>query len=102
MRVYDILDEQGRVFAFEVNNFLLGRKRVCSMLLKIPGVRMIRVSKSASRLDEFCEFEIEGQSFQIWEPWGDSSRFWIGPRSKHWCPQVSIVRGFFVARRRLF
>ncbi len=25
--------------------------------------------------DEFCEFELEGQTFVVYEPFGDSSRY---------------------------
>jgi len=102
MKVYDVLDKDGRVFAFEVNNFLLSRRRVCAIVRKIPGVRVIHAPKLFSRDEEFCEFEVDGQRFVVWEPWGDSSRFWIGPKSKQWCPEIKIVRDFFAAHKRFF
>lgn len=30
--------------------------------------------------DVFCEFELKGHSFEIWEPYGDSSRFHIAAK----------------------
>ena len=102
MKVYNLLDSQGRVFAFEVNTFLLSRRRLSSIVRKIPQVRIIRTPDLLPGEDEFCEFEIDGQGFVAWEPWGDSSRFWIGPKSKGWCPQVETVRSFFASQRRFF
>jgi hypothetical protein len=46
--------------------------------------------------DEFCEFEIKGQKFVALEPFGDNSRYWIGPKPSKWCEQVAIVRSTFV------
>jgi hypothetical protein len=45
--------------------------------------------------DEFCRFYVEGQLFVIWEPWGDNSRFWIGPDPTAPCPQLGLVRDAF-------
>jgi hypothetical protein len=100
MKIYDLLDKEGRVFAFEVNNFLLSRRRLCKIVSRMPGVQIISTPRLVSGEDEFCEFQIDGQRFVVWEPWGDSSRFWIGPKSKEWCPQVEIVRHFFFSYRR--
>jgi len=102
MKVYDLLDKQGRVFAFEVNKLMLSRRRLSAIVSRIPRVRMIRTPGLSSAVDEFCEFEIDGQRFVAWEPWGDSSRYWIGPKSKEWCPQVGIVRDFFASHKRFF
>jgi hypothetical protein len=99
MKIYDLLDKEGRVFAFEVNNFFLSRKRLSKIVNRMPGVRMIRTPRRFSWEDEFCEFEIDGQRFTAWEPWGDSNRFWIGPKSNEWCPQVEIVKHFFLKKK---
>ena len=34
------------------------------------------------REEVFCEFELNGVHFQIDEPYGDNSRYWIGPINK--------------------
>ena len=31
------------------------------------------------REEVFCEFLLGGARFEIWEPYGDNSRYWIGP-----------------------
>ncbi len=98
MRIHDLRDEEGHVFTFEIDNLNVGRKDVCAVVRAIPGATIIRGPKLFSwlREEEFCEFEIEGQRFKIWEPFGDNSRYWIGPQPPQWCSQVEIVRDAFV------
>jgi hypothetical protein len=97
MKLYDLKDESGRIFAFEVANF--GRHRACRFVGKIPGVVVLRRQRHFQFLsdEEFCEFELEGQRFVIWEPWGDNSRYWVGPKPPQWCPEVEQVRNAFAA-----
>src|SRR3989338_10516651 len=92
MKVYDLKDKTGRVFAFEVDNLLLQRRGVGKVVRTIPGARITRVSGD----DEFCEFEVEGKVFVAEEPWGDNSRYWIGPRPPEWCEPVATVRAAFL------
>ena len=100
MTVYDLKDVNGRVFAFEVNNLLLSRHGVGKVVRTIPGARITRAPRRpfsfASEDDHFCEFEVEGKRFTAWEPFGDNSRFWIGPEPPEWCEQVATVREAFL------
>lgn len=50
---------------------------------------------SAFREEQFCEFEVEGQRFIVWEPFGDNSRYWVGPEPAVWCKEVDVVRAAF-------
>ena len=95
MKIHDLKDEEGRVFAFEVANF--GRKRVCNFIAKIPNAKVLRGPEpwGLCSNEEFCEFEVDGQLFIVWEPFGDNSRYWIGPKPPKWCPQVALVRESF-------
>jgi hypothetical protein len=97
MKVYDLKDESGRIFAFEVANF--GRRRVCRFVGTVPGVVVLRRQRyfQFSSEDDFCEFELQGQKFVISEPWGDNSRYWVGPKPPEWCPEVERVRDAFAA-----
>jgi hypothetical protein len=81
MRTYPLLDDHGRLRAFEIDNLLIGRRGVVAILRKMPGARIIRrpLLLSGWREDEFAEFEIEGTAFTVFEPFGDSNRYWIGP-----------------------
>jgi hypothetical protein len=97
MKVYDLHDKAGRAFAFEIPNVLLGRKGACRVVRKIPGVRVLKSPKpfSWSRQEVFCEFEVSGQRFQIWEPFGDNSRYWIGPEPPEYTEVIGVVRHAF-------
>src|SRR5215831_16031877 len=78
MKVHDLKDSQGRVFAFEVANTLLTRRGVCKIVRSLPGARLLSGRKELGE-QEFCTFEVQGQRFKAWEPFGDSSRYLIGP-----------------------
>jgi hypothetical protein len=73
MRVYDLHDEEGRIFAFEVKNFFLQRRGVFRIVSRIPGSRIVgEPSFSWFGPDTFCRFEVDGVEFEAWEPFGDS------------------------------
>lgn len=96
MRVYDIHDKEGRAFAFEVSNFLNWRWGIIRIVSKIPGARITwRPSLSLYSPDVFCKFEINGIAFEVWEPFGDNSRYWIGPEPARWVPEIENVREAF-------
>lgn len=48
MRLYELRDQEGRVFAFEINNTYFGRNSVCDVLLTISGARLIRGPRTLS------------------------------------------------------
>jgi hypothetical protein len=100
MKVHDLKDAEGRVFAFEVDNGGLGRRGLCRIVRRVPGARIIRTPVlllSWFRETSFCEFEVEGVRFEANEgAWGDSDRYWIGPRSPGWVPQLAAVRQAFL------
>ena len=106
MKTYELLDEDGRFFAFEVGNSGLGRRGVCDVVETIPGAQVVRRPKFLSwfREEEFCEFVVDGKMFVAWEPYGDSSRYWIGPDPIEPLPQTQRVREAFdaFAESRLF
>ena len=104
MKVHDLADKEGRIFAFEISNTFMSRKRLCRFVQSIPEVKIIKAPRFRSLFkgeDEFCEFEIQGQTFVAWEPFGDNSHYWIGPKSAKRCEQVEIIRSAFM-RRKLF
>ena len=81
MKTYDIKDHDGRVFAFEVDNALLGRHAACRIARAIPGAQVVRQPRFLSwwREEVFCEFLVGALKFEMSEPFGDNSRYWIGP-----------------------
>jgi hypothetical protein len=103
MRVYDLKNEEGCVFAFEVKNLLLGRRGVLRVVERIPNARIVSFSR---RTEDFCEFDVGGVRFVVSEPWNDSSRFWIGQKpigaKAHLPPQLALVREAFLRARPMF
>jgi hypothetical protein len=101
METYELLDEDGRMFAFEVNNAGLGRKGVCRIVETIPGAQITRRPKFLSwfREEVFCEFSVGGKTFVAWEPFGDNSRYWIGPEPTEWLTQTQSVRDAFESHK---
>jgi hypothetical protein len=97
MKIYDLHDEQNRAFAFEIPNLLLGRRGVCRIVKSIPGAKVVRKPKFLSWLREstFCEFIVDGETYEVEEPFGDNSRYWVGPRPPRWLPQTEKVRDAF-------
>ena len=97
METYELLNEDGHMIAFEVNNAGLGRKGLCRVVENIPGALITRRPKFLSwfREEVFCEFLMDGRTFLAWEPFGDNSRYWIGPESTEWLPQTQSVRDAF-------
>ena len=105
MKVYDLHDEEGRVFAFQIQNVVIGRREVCYVASRIPGAMLLQRPVrflSWFRESTFCEFELEGVRFSADEgPWGDDSRYWVGPEPPRWVPQLQVVRQAFLDDRPL-
>ena len=102
MRIDDLRDGAGCLFAFEVSSWL-GRYGTLQVARTIPGVRIVREPRAWFSWwgdDTFLEFEVEGVTFVAWEAYGDSSEYWIGPEPVRPVPQTEIVRGAFVRTPR--
>jgi hypothetical protein len=99
MRIYDQHDDEGRVIAFEISSLLISRSGVCAVAETVPGALVIERPRPFTWTadDDFCQFEVDGQRFKAWEPFGDNSRYWIGPVPTKWCPQTQVVRAAFAA-----
>src|SRR5436190_9705880 len=97
MQIYDLKDSEGRVYAFEVDNLLIGRRGVADIVATIPGAHVSKLHRSWWGPDEFCEFEVAGTRFRAWEPFGDNSRYWIGPEPPHFTEQTAVVRAAFAS-----
>jgi hypothetical protein len=98
VKVHDIRDPTGGLLAFEIDNFYVGRYSVVGIVEGIQGARITRRPKrllSWFREDSFCEFEVNGVAFEALEPFGDNSRYWIGPIESRVAPETERVREIF-------
>jgi len=85
MKTYPQYTEDNKLSSFEINNIFCSRKKATRVIETIPGVKVLRRPKrflSWFREDVFCEFELGGATYLVEEPFGDNSRFWIGPLQK--------------------
>jgi hypothetical protein len=95
MRIYDLKATDGSLRAFEVENALLTRGRVCRLAESIPGATLVRRSRLFRDTDDFCEFTLGGQTFVIEEPFGDNSRYWVGAKEQPNTSSLLVVRQAF-------
>jgi hypothetical protein len=93
MKTFDICDNEGRLKSFQISSWM-GRRRASKVIGNIPGANVTRVTSRFSwnfivpnRDDVVCEFEFGGIKFEVFEAWGDSSRYWIGPMDNEFHPQ---------------
>ncbi len=98
MRVYEIRTDTGALHAIEVENIWVSRWAVARVVRALPGCTVTRWPRRWSLWsdDEFCAFEINGVKFVAWEPFGDNSRFWIGPEEPGHPEETLLVRDAFV------
>lgn len=98
MKTFDVRDMQGRLLAFEVSNTWLSRRKCCIIISRIPGVEIVRKPKLLSFFsgeEEFCEFKIGTHNFIVWEPFGDSNRYYIGEANQASVDEIKILKEYF-------
>jgi hypothetical protein len=67
-------------FAFEIEKVYIPPRVIARLLTGIDGVTDVRKRKPFSASSEsHVEFRYFNDPYVVWEPWGDSSRYWIGP-----------------------
>ena len=81
MKTYPVLlSEEGLTQAFEINNIYISNRKLASIIESVPGVHNVRVRRLFSGDPEIhIRFGFRGQEFIVEEPFGDNSRYWIGP-----------------------
>lgn len=102
MDIYPGHDADKRIHYFEVDNGLFSRMAACRLVESIPGCVIV---KRPARFDwfgdeVFCVFRLGDKTFQIWEPFGDNSRYHIGETPIRWSPELDIIRRAFVRHRQ--
>ena len=99
MKIDEIKKEESeKMHAFFVENILLGRDGAVEVTETIPNVSIIERPKFLSwfRQDIFCRFEVNGVKFEIEEPYGDNSLYWIGKSPEGGaCPELEIIANYF-------
>ena len=116
METFALRDEHNEVVAFEIrSSYFVSSRGVAKYFSRCPGVSITKVRRLFALGDEVhAQFSFKGESFDVWEPFGDNSRFWVGPSSdsgrrrecideleayvqRSWPGPVSAARGWFQA-----
>jgi hypothetical protein len=80
MKTYPEKNDAGEKHAFEIANNFLSSNGIARFIGRCPGVKITRVRRIYALDDEVhVEFELNGDRYHVWEPFGDNSRLWIGP-----------------------
>jgi hypothetical protein len=96
MTTYPILDNAGKRFAFEIENVYLTLSKAAALLRSVDGVSDIEQRRLFRRpMDVHVRFRYRGVPFIVWEPYADSSRYWIGPEDARAHPDVGDLQAAF-------
>lgn len=84
MDTYPIVDPKkgASPFAFEIENAYVSRRTVARLLGKLDGVTDVGLGgRFGSSNDVRVEFKYQNRDYVVLEPFGDNSRYWIGPKN---------------------
>jgi hypothetical protein len=76
LKTYPIRRDDGSLHAFEIRNTFISMGAIRRILRSVDGVSSI---KRQFRSDDRLTFNFNGVPWVVHEPWGDSSRYWVGP-----------------------
>lgn len=81
MKTYPMFNEAGvRTPVFQIENIYIGLAAATRLLSEVKGVTEVRRRKMFTKSsDVHVEFKYMGQPYIVLEPYGDNSRYWIGP-----------------------
>ena len=77
MKTYPILRTDRSLHGFEIDNAWISFERLGDILCSVDGVSDVR---RVDFSDDRMEFLLNGELCVVHEPFGDNSRYWIGPR----------------------
>ena len=84
MRTYELRRDDDYFLAFEIENVYVRPKKVGEILSAVDGVTGVTVGKSSRESrDVHVKFKYQGIEYIVWEPFGDNSRYWIGPEQEN-------------------
>lgn len=82
MRVHPVVERNGEIVAFEIENLLIGTRQIARILSEEPQVAEVQARRPFAReKSPLVRFKLASESFIVDEPYGDSSRYWIGPEN---------------------
>ena len=83
MRTYPLKDSSGDTYAFEVGNVLLSPREIARFVKSKLGAEITAGPQGYPASDDMrLRFRYAGTEFEVFEPFGDNSRYWVGPYSE--------------------
>jgi len=76
MKTYPLKRNDGQIFAFEIPAAGLWTGSLARLLRHTPGVANVR--RVRDHMDRLL-FEVNGEPFIVWEPWGGNSHYCVCP-----------------------
>jgi hypothetical protein len=81
MKTYPIVQEGAPPFAFEIDHVYLLRRTIVRLLNTVEGVTEVHLGGRFGSSDDIrIEFKCQGHDYIVMEPFGDNSRYWVGPK----------------------
>jgi hypothetical protein len=84
MRVYPALERDQQLIAFEIDNVyftVAGLREILRGVSDVSNVKSRALFSSPAEL--IISFDYKNHPMIVWEPYGDSSRYWIGPEDSN-------------------
>jgi hypothetical protein len=80
MKTHMAKECDGHLIAFEIEAIYYSRNAIAEILKTVKGVSDVQFGgRFGSNNDVRLMFNFQNSSFIVWEPYGDNSRYWIGP-----------------------
>ncbi len=99
METYKLKTENGSQIGFEIENAYISTRKISKILSGVDGITNIKKRKLFHKYedDEYrLEFDFNDENFLIFEPWGDSSRYWITPKNNdHLSSKITVIEDIF-------
>ena len=98
MKTHIAKEDNGYLIAFEIEAIYYSRNAIAEILKATRGVSAVQFGgRFGSNNDVRLMFNFLNSSFIVWEPYGDNSRYWIGPKESSQKPiDIRIVELAFI------
>jgi hypothetical protein len=82
MRTFPAARKQAHPLAFEIENVYASPRAIARVLTGVDGVSDVNLGgRFGSSNDIRVQFKYRDRDYVVWEPYGDNSRYWIGPKN---------------------
>ncbi|WP_036114039.1 MULTISPECIES: hypothetical protein [Luteibacter] len=82
METFPVANKGDQKVAFAIKNIYVSGRTIARLLDQAEGVTDVRLrGRFGSSEDIRIEFKYLDRDYIVWEPFGDNSQYWIGPRS---------------------